>query len=425
MDLVALQEVRWPHNGKESTENYQIYYSGNTEGKYQKGVGFAVKRQIDSAVTSFEAVNERICIIRLKGRFKNISVICMYAPIEDAESEDKDEFYEELEEIWNRLPNYDVKILMGDANAKVGREMTWRNIAGKESLHEYTNDNGTRLLSLAVAGDLRVASTTFPRKNIHKETWNSPNGITKNQIDHVLIDNRHKKNIINVRSIRGAECGSDHNLVLIKIKQSLATEKKNNSNQLPNINLENIKDPIKASRYRELLSTKFEQNAEAEEMDLERKWSRLKNTIQDCARDICGEKEKRRRTNPWFDRECSEEVERRKTMRQKWLETNHDEDRRVYNNQNKATVKLLRQKKRRWLNGLITRAEEDRTRNNSRDFYRTLRFFSKEYKPKAYGVKDKDGHLIMQQKEGLERWKEYFEGLLNGEVRESQEPTIN
>ncbi|KAI5739997.1 hypothetical protein M8J77_026070 [Diaphorina citri] len=72
----------------------------------------------------------------------------------------------------------------------------------------------------------------------------------------------------------------------------------------------------------------------------------------------------------------------------------------------------------------MERAEEDRTGNNSRDFYRTTRFFRKEYKPKAFGVKDKDGRTIIQQKEGLERWKEFFEELLNAETIEDQEEPI-
>lgn len=72
------------------------------------------------------------------------------------------------------------------------------------------------------------------------------------------------------------------------------------------------------------------------------------------------------------------------------------------------------------MKGLIEKAEQERTANNSRDFYRTTRFFRTEYKPKAYGVKDKNGNIIIQQKEGLERWKEYFEELLNGEEEQEQ-----
>lgn len=63
----------------------------------------------------------------------------------------------------------------------------------------------------------------------------------------------------------------------------------------------------------------------------------------------------------------------------------------------------------------MRKAEEDRTRNNSKDFYRIIRFFKTEYKPKPYGILDKDGNMIVQKSEGLRVWKEYFEELLNGE----------
>lgn len=75
LDLVALQETRWPNEGKESTERHQIYYSGNTQGYYQHGVAIAVKNSVDRVVIAFEAMNERICTMRLKGDFKNITVV--------------------------------------------------------------------------------------------------------------------------------------------------------------------------------------------------------------------------------------------------------------------------------------------------------------------------------------------------------------
>lgn len=195
MDIIALQEVRWPYDGKTSTKNYQIYYSGNEQGRFQKGLAIAVRNGIDSAVISFEAVNDRMCMIRVKGKFKNMCIISFYAPTEDADDEDKDSFYETLEALCNNIPSYDMKILLRDANAKVGKELIWKTIAGKESLHNDSNNNGIRLLSLALSLNLRLMSTRFPRKNIHKITWNSPTGQTFNQIDHVLIDCRHKSNV--------------------------------------------------------------------------------------------------------------------------------------------------------------------------------------------------------------------------------------
>lgn len=419
MDLVALQEVKWPYDGKESTQHYKLYYSGNQTGKHEYGVAFAVRNNLDSAVIDFKAINQRLCTIRLKGRFKNISLVCIYAPIENADDDIKDDFYETLEEALNKLPNYDIKIILGDANAHVGKERIWHNVAGKESLHDVTNDNGTRLLNLAIGRNMKVVSTYFPRKNIHKETWNHPNGFSKSQIDHVLIDNRHKKNISNVRSIRKAEIGSDHNLVLIKIYQRLATEKCDSSKMGKIMDSEILKDPIKAHEFKSNVESKL-RSIETNEIDIDKRWEQLRNILQESAKEICGEKIKKR-GKPWFDQDCSEIIDKRRKLREKWLETKHVNDKKTYDDINKETTKLLRKKKRNWLKGLVTRAEEERTANNSRDFYRTTRFFRTEYKPKAYGIKDKNGTVILQQKEGLNRWQEYFDELLNGQPRQQLE----
>ena len=46
----------------------------------------------------------------------------MHAPSEEKSEESKDSFYEELEEVFDHFPKYQMKILLGDFNAKVGRE---------------------------------------------------------------------------------------------------------------------------------------------------------------------------------------------------------------------------------------------------------------------------------------------------------------
>jgi hypothetical protein len=83
-----------------------------------------------------------------------------------------------------------MKILLGDINAKVGREDIFKSIIGNESLHETSNDNGIRVVNFATSRNLIVKSTMFPHHDIHKHSWTSPDGVTHNQIDHVLIDKR-------------------------------------------------------------------------------------------------------------------------------------------------------------------------------------------------------------------------------------------
>jgi len=118
-----------------------------------------------------------------------------------------------------------MKILLGNFNAKLGRENIFKPTIGNESLHQHSNDNGVRVVSFATSKNLVVKSTMFPHRNIHKYTWTSPDGKTHNQIDHVLIDRRRHTSILYVRSFRGADCDTDHYLVVAKLRERLTVRK--------------------------------------------------------------------------------------------------------------------------------------------------------------------------------------------------------
>jgi endonuclease/exonuclease/phosphatase family metal-dependent hydrolase len=53
---------------------------------------------------------------------------------------------------------------------------------------------------------------------MYKVTWYSTDGRKANRIDHVLISNRFRSAITNIRALRGPNTGSDHNLLKINFK---------------------------------------------------------------------------------------------------------------------------------------------------------------------------------------------------------------
>jgi hypothetical protein len=136
------------------------------------------------------------CII-LSSCWCDIIVLNVHAPTEDKIDDLKDRIYEEMKQVFDKFCKHPMKILLGDFNAKVGREDVFKPTVGNESLHEISNDNRVRIVNFATSKNL-IVKRTFPHRNIHKFTWTSPDGKTRDQIDHILIDRRRHSNILDV-----------------------------------------------------------------------------------------------------------------------------------------------------------------------------------------------------------------------------------
>ena len=113
-------------------------------------------------IISSSSSSDRLSYIVLRGRWRNIIVVNVHAPNEEKSDEAKDRFYEELEQVFNQFPKYHMKMLLGDFNAKVGRENIFKATIGQKSLHQDSNDNGVRLVNFATSQNLVVKSNDVP-----------------------------------------------------------------------------------------------------------------------------------------------------------------------------------------------------------------------------------------------------------------------
>lgn len=132
------------------------------------------------------------------------------------------------------LPGITVKIIVGDLNAQIGRDSSLRIAIGQESLHMMSYDNGLRAINFAVLKDLVISSKFFPRKDVYKQTWISPNITTKSQIYLIIINRRHKSYTSNVRSYREADGDTDHYLVVVDFSEKFQLTREENNKQKRN-----------------------------------------------------------------------------------------------------------------------------------------------------------------------------------------------
>ena len=118
-----------------------------------------------------------------------------------------------------------MKILSGDFSAKVENKNVFKPTIGNESLHQDSSENGARIVNFATLKPPVVKSTMFLHEKFHKYTWTAPNGEIHNHTEHILINRTWHSSIVDVRSISGADCDTDHYLVVAKVRGRLAVSK--------------------------------------------------------------------------------------------------------------------------------------------------------------------------------------------------------
>jgi hypothetical protein len=214
------------------------------------------KLKNEESFLPFEPLSDRLCKLRLRGKFRNITLISTYAPTKDSPDVIKDEFYDQLSQECEKAHKYDILILLGNFNVKIGKENFMAAVAGKYTLHEVTSENGKQLGQLAARHHTTIKSTCFEHKQIHKGTWMSPGTDVVNHIDHVVINKRHALSVTDVRSCCGPSCDSDHFLVKMMLRERLSDALRKQGRKRRRWNIDKLKNEENFNLYQQKIKEK-------------------------------------------------------------------------------------------------------------------------------------------------------------------------
>ena len=124
---------------------------------------------------------------------------------------------EDLQDLLELTPKKDVLFIIGDWNAKVRSQET-PGVTGKFGLG-VQNEAGQRLIEFCQENALVITNTQQHKRRLY--TWTSPDGQHRSQTEYILCSQRWRTSIQSAKTRPGADCGSDHELLIAKFRLKL------------------------------------------------------------------------------------------------------------------------------------------------------------------------------------------------------------
>ena len=293
MDIAALSETRLSEEDQMSEEGsgYSLFWVGKPKGERRDGgVGFAIKSVLMDKIERPSAVNDRIMKLRIPlscGRF--VSIFSVYAPTMEANEEIILAFYRALAEATSSVPIDEKLIIVGDFNARVGKDWETWDALGRHGMGKI-NSNGLRLLELCSEQNLAICNTFYHQKEKHKATWFHPRSKQGHMIDFIITRKRDLVDVSSVRVLRSAECDTDHKLVRGKFKMRIRKKVRMTGVQVPKrIDVGKLKD-------QEFLT---DVNEKLDSLDFDGTWENFKDQVYSVGEDLLGFRQKKHKD--WFD----------------------------------------------------------------------------------------------------------------------------
>ena len=406
IDIIGISETRYKEEGTIRLDGYTFVYSGGNE--HQHGVGFLVKSSVEKCILGFWPVSSRNIMLKIKAKPFDIAIIQTYAPTSSYSDEEIEVHYEEINKMIKEVKSTDVLLVLGDFNAKIGCG-SYQDLVGNYGLGER-NSRGDRLLQFCIEHNFVVTNTTFKHPKRLLYTWKSPGDVTRNQIDYLLIRKRHRNSIKQCKTYPGADIGSDHNPLIARMNVKLKRASPRNNNKTAHIDWIKLSNPEIKEKYLVEVKNKFEclslecdEQSEEPTLVVEKKWKCLKESILHANENVAPKLEKKVKQK-WMTNQILVKMEERKKAKNSSR----------YDQLNKEIKKLCKEEKEKWYNSKCEEIEKNLKLNGTKKMHQEIKEMVGSSKKKSSSggcIKDKNGKMLFEKDQVLERWAEYVGDL--------------
>ena len=420
IDIAALSETRVLGENviPEIGGGYTFFLKGKPEGdKCYHGVGFAIRTKFVPLLQGKNPVgiNERLMTMNLSLQGFSLNLISAYAPTLASSDESKESFYGALSDAIKAVPLTHKLLVMGDFNARVGTDYTsWENIVGKNGVGNV-NSNGTLLLSLCSQNQLIITNTIFQQATRFKTTWMHPRTKEWHMIDYVITRQRDVKDVQHTRAMCGSCTWSDHKLV--KSKLALRAKLPRHLHRLKPAKKPDIAK-LKSKEIQLKLSLKLQEaytDAGSLGSNAATTWDTFKNITLKVTEDVLGVPGRKHRD--WFDENDPLIKPMLNQLHELHIEAINDKSNTIkadaYRTCKQQAQKSLRGMQNNWWKDRATELQDSADKRDFKTFYQGLK---KVYGPThkaSSAIKSKEGVLLTEPVEILNRWAEHFKGVLN------------
>ena len=420
LDVLGVSEGKMRGNGMKTVDGMTCVYSGVQQGRAKAGVAIYMVEELAMCIKEWKCINERLVLVRLKIREEWVCFVQVYAPTENCSVEDKEEFFDTLQETVSGLQRRDKIIILGDFNARVGNKRgEWREVIGGCG-EETCNDNGKRLLEFCATNGLIISNTWYQHKEIHQFTWECRGRGLKSILDYFLVRREDRRRVKDTKVVRGAEIGSDHYLVLLKLtrRPHIRQEVRRSDHRRLHLNRWKLKEKEAQWRFRMKLERRLDRARYWEGSNVEEVWGEFKKNVMETAAEVCGTKQYRnaQKRTRWWNEEVKQAIKNKKVAYLKWLQQQTSEAKERYQEAKKEAKRVVRQaRNEEWIE--LGKSLEDDFQKNQKRFWSRVRMCNENKADVAGKICDESGQLIVDDAGVRNRWKAYFSDLLQEDAQ--------